>query len=348
MKRIFLLILALFIFSYSFTHAATGIPSIISYQGRLANASGDLLGNSGTTYYFKFSIWDNSTVGIPNKLWPTGSPTSVPLTVKQGVFNVNIGDTAGGYPDSLNYNFSSNKDIYLQVEVSSDNSSFQTLSPRQRVSSAPFAQTAGAVSGVGQSSFGTTSPISNAVVTIESTTTSSIPLSIKGAFGQVANLLNIQDSSSNHLFSINSLGGIFASSSLLIGSSTATSFIVDTNGNVGVGTASPSRKFNVLNANSTPQLRLSQSNAVYGELYADSTGDIQISSTGGNIRMQDENLWVCTGGSCGVDTPVDKGNIIVETGVIFNNKFKFKQTDASTTIMYDSAGNDILEFDEGQ
>lgn len=349
LNKVFLVgLLIVFLTPTTFVSAA-GTPLIFSYQGRLTDDSGNLLGSAGgTTYYFKFSIWNNSVINTGTKLWPVGSPTSVAETVRQGVFNVNIGDTANGYPDTLDYNFNTNKDVYLQVEVSSNGSSFETLSPRQRISSAVFAQLAGAVSGTGQSSFGTTTPASNAVVTIEATTTSAIGALIKASVGQVASLFRIEDASSNHLFSINSLGGIFSSSTLAVGSTTATSFIVDTNGNVGVGTGAPNRKLNVVDVNSTPQLRLSQNGSTYGEFYVDPTGDVQLSSTGGNIRLNNENLWVCSGGSCGVNTPASEGNIIVENAVIFNNKFKLEQIDASTTVMYDSIGEPMLEFDEGQ
>ncbi len=349
-----LLILSLILVTVGFipiSHAATGVPSVLSYQGRLTNSSGDLVGGSGTVYYFKFSIWDVSTGGVAgtNRLWPALGPTAATSTVRQGVFNVNIGDTVNGYPDTLDYNFNTNQNIYLQIEVSTNGVSYETLSPRQRISSAPFAQVAAAVNGVGQSSFGTTTPISNAVVSIVSTTTTSIPLLVRSAVGQLASLLRFEDSSLNHLFSVDSLGGIFGSSTLTIGTSNAsTSLIVNSFGKVGVGTNAPTRRFNVLDVNTSPQLRVSQSDSSYGEVYVDPAGDVQISSTGGNVRQADENLWVCSGGSCGVDTPVDKGNIIVETSVIFNNKFKFKQTDASTTVMYDSIGDSILEFDEGQ
>ncbi len=350
-KRVFLQLSALvLLFCLSFGNAhAVGVPTIMSYQGRLADSSGNLVGSSsGTTYYFKFSIWNNATVGSGSQLWPSASPSSFSTTVRQGVFNANIGDTASGYPDALDYNFNTNSNIYLQIEVSSNGTTFETLSPRQRISATPFAQVAGAVSGTGQSSFGTTTPFSNTIISVEASSTSAVPVSIRASAGQVADLFKIQDSSLNHLFSINSLGGILSSSTLVIGSSTATSFIVNSAGNVGVGTAVPSRKLNVLDANSTPQFRLSQSSSVYGELYTDPSGDVQISSTGGNIRQNNENLWVCSGGGCGVDAPVDKGNVIVETAVIFNNKFKLKQIDASTTIMYDTTDNPILEFDEGQ
>jgi hypothetical protein len=135
--------------------AASGTPKIISYQGRLYDASGNLLGGSGTSYYFKFSIWNNPTVGSGTKLWPTSAPGVTTSTVREGVFNVNLGDTANGYPDALDYDFNTNRDIYLQVEVSSNNVTFETLAPRQRIGSASFAELAGAVSGTSTpSSFG--------------------------------------------------------------------------------------------------------------------------------------------------------------------------------------------------
>jgi len=131
-----------FSINISLAQAETGVPSILSYQGRLTDSGGNLLGGAGTPYFFKFSFWDSATVGSGSQVWPIVSPSPVSLTVKQGVFNVNIGDTENSYPDILNYNFGSNKNIYLQVEVSANNSSFETLSPRQRITSAPFAEVA--------------------------------------------------------------------------------------------------------------------------------------------------------------------------------------------------------------
>jgi hypothetical protein len=127
--------------------AATGAPNIISYQGRLTDSSGNLLGGSGSNYYFKFSIWDSSSVGGGSKLWPSGSPGVATSTVTDGVFNVNIGDTVNGYPDTLNYNFNDNNTVFLQVEVSSNGSSFETLSPRQQITSSGFAVNANTLGG---------------------------------------------------------------------------------------------------------------------------------------------------------------------------------------------------------
>lgn len=338
LAKFFIVVAMLFMFPSSFASADAGVPAIISYQGRLTDSSGNLLGGSGTTYYFKFSIWDSSDISSGTRLWPAPATTllSHALTVRQGVFNENIGDTVAGYPHTLDYDFSTNKDVYLQVEASSDNITFETLSPRRRISSAVFAQVAGAVSGVGPSSFGTTTPFANSVITVQATSTSAIPVLIRAFVGQVADLFRIEDSSFNHLFSINSSGGIFASSTLSV-----------------TGITNLYSRLKILDVSSNPsnpQLQLSQSATNHGEFYVDAAGDLHASSTGRNIRQNDENLWVCKDGSCGVEgtPPAENGNVIVETGIMFGNKFRFKQIDASTTVMYDTVDNPILEFDEGQ
>src|SRR5438105_1137651 len=70
-------------FNVPVAQAAAGVPKIISYQGRLTDNTGALLGGAGTNYDFKFSIWDNSDITLGTKLWPTtgGSPHTVTLNV---------------------------------------------------------------------------------------------------------------------------------------------------------------------------------------------------------------------------------------------------------------------------
>jgi hypothetical protein len=135
--------------------AAPGVPNIISYQGRLTNASGQLLGGSGTDYCFQFSIYDNSVVGAGTRVWPSVAPGIVSATVTQGVFNVNIGDTSNGYPDALDYDFQSNDTVFLNVQVAEmaggacggGDETFENLSPRQQITSSGFAINAGSVLG---------------------------------------------------------------------------------------------------------------------------------------------------------------------------------------------------------
>jgi hypothetical protein len=212
LSAVFLIVSVVFSPFDSFqAEAAVNPPKILSYQGRLANSSGDLLGGSGTTYYFKFSIWNTSSSGT--RVWPTNAPQVTTATVRQGVFTVNIGDTAAGYPDALDYDFARAQDIYLQVEVSSDNISYETLTPRQRITSNAFAQVAGAVVGsTTPSLFGTTTSSSNSVVTIAATSTNSVALTIKAVTNQIARLFGIDDSAGNNLLYVSATGGLFASS----------------------------------------------------------------------------------------------------------------------------------------
>lgn len=229
---VFSLIFDFLIVNISLAEAAE-VPSIISYQGRLADSSGNLLGGSGTTYYFKFSIWNNASVGLGSRLWPVIAPSSYSTNVRQGVFTVNLGDTASGFPHALDYDFASAGDVYLQVEASSDNSTFQTLSPRQRISASPFARLSSAVSGsTTPSSFGTTTPFGTSIVSIEATSSNSVPISVRAKTGQTANLFQIQNPAGSNLFYVNSFGGLFASSSnITYASSTALTLSGDFFGN---------------------------------------------------------------------------------------------------------------------
>jgi hypothetical protein len=223
------IIAAGFLFSFVFnlnSFAATGAPSVISYQGRLTDSSGNLLGGSGTNYYFKFSIWNNSGVGSGSKLWPAGSPGISTSTVSDGVFNVNIGDTANGFPDTLNYNFNDNDTVYLQVEVSSNGSSFETLSPRQQITSSGFAINSNTVGGFtpAQSATGNQIPVlssGNLILggtnpQLNSTGSNALVLQGSGATGDIRFF-----SSSNK---ITSAGELTIAGSLTVGSSSISIF----------------------------------------------------------------------------------------------------------------------------
>lgn len=137
-----------------------GVPNILNHQGRLLNSSGTLLGGDGTNFCFQFSIWDVSTGGTrnPDQLWPTAFevPSTMTVSVKDGVFNVGIGDT-GAEGDTLDFNFQDNNEVYLDVRVATLVGAtcgagdgvevFETLDPRQRIVAAGYAINASTVGG---------------------------------------------------------------------------------------------------------------------------------------------------------------------------------------------------------
>jgi len=130
------------------SQGVAGVPKLLSYEGRLTDASGDPLGGAGLDYCFRFSIYDASTAGT--KLWPTGSPTGQSITVTDGIFDAQIGSA-----DTLDYNFYTNDTVYLNVEVATKvggsctngDESYESIDPRQQISAAGYAITSANVYG---------------------------------------------------------------------------------------------------------------------------------------------------------------------------------------------------------
>lgn len=138
------LTLAGHIFAPDQGQAAAGVPQLLSYQGRLTDTSGNPLGGTGTTYCFRYSIYDAVSGG--NKLWPSGTPTNATTTVVDGVFSDQVGRA-----DTLNMDFFATSTIYLNVDVNTVTStcagSWESLTPRQQITAAGYALSADDVYG---------------------------------------------------------------------------------------------------------------------------------------------------------------------------------------------------------
>lgn len=141
-------------------YAAVGTSKILSYQGRLTDASGT---PSTGSFCFNFSIYTAASAGT--KVWPAGTPSTMSATVTNGVFNLGIGDIVSGGDDLANSNWNASypngfADIdttYLNIDVATrvgptcapgdGAETFESLTPRQRVDAVAYARVAEGVYG---------------------------------------------------------------------------------------------------------------------------------------------------------------------------------------------------------
>ncbi len=126
------------IFSVNTAHAATGINKTINYQGKLMDASGNLVADGD--YDMIFVIYDSATAG--NQLWsasttnglPTGTTSTLSVTVSDGLFSILLGDES---TDQVAFpaNLFNNDELYLGVTIGADSE----MTPRKRLSAVPYA-----------------------------------------------------------------------------------------------------------------------------------------------------------------------------------------------------------------
>ncbi len=100
-------------------------PRLLNYQGFMTDTLGNPINDS---FDILFRIYDASSAG--NLLW---SETQMELPIIKGIFHVLLGNAAA-IPDSV---FTKGTDRWLELRFNS-----QTLSPRTRIVSAPYAYTA--------------------------------------------------------------------------------------------------------------------------------------------------------------------------------------------------------------
>jgi hypothetical protein len=121
--------------------APGGAPTVVAYQGEVQVGGTPYTGNG----YFKFAVVNaaGTTTYWSNNGTSTGgsAPTAaVQLTVSEGLFSVLLGDTSlGGMTQPLTADVFNQSIRYLRVWFSSDNTTFDQLTPDTRIAAVPYA-----------------------------------------------------------------------------------------------------------------------------------------------------------------------------------------------------------------
>ncbi|MBI5369934.1 hypothetical protein HZA85_01960 [Candidatus Uhrbacteria bacterium] len=138
---------------------AASAPNIVTYQGRVLDANGvPVTSSSLSMKFFLYTaasggtcVWSNSS-GTCNANTP-GSTTARSVTLTNGLFTENLGDTAAGTPYAAiaDSTFADNAGIYLEVIIAGE-----TLSPRKQLVAAPYALNADTIDGLDSTQIGGT------------------------------------------------------------------------------------------------------------------------------------------------------------------------------------------------
>ncbi|MEK7189807.1 MAG: hypothetical protein AAB666_02395, partial [Patescibacteria group bacterium] len=113
-------LVAIFVFLFFFLNSAPveAGNQQITFQGKLTNSSGNVVSNG--TYYVKLTIWDAASGGSCQYTASStcSSVTSTPVTVTNGIFSINLGDTSASLAAISPTLFNSSA-LYLGITVCS-------------------------------------------------------------------------------------------------------------------------------------------------------------------------------------------------------------------------------------
>ncbi len=129
--------------------SAASAPNIITYQGRILNSNGVPV--SDASLAIVFALYDASTDGTcvwSNSSASCATTTTIAVSLTSGLFTENLGDTDDSYAAIGDSIFSDNATLYLEVIVAGE-----TLTPRKRITAAPYALNADTLDGIDSSSF---------------------------------------------------------------------------------------------------------------------------------------------------------------------------------------------------
>lgn len=149
---VFLFAFFYFIFDFEKSSAASA-PALITYQGKLLVSGSAATG----TVQMTFVLYDSLTAGtaLYTASGTTGVPATTDVTMNSGLFTVELGGTGTNVLDTEI--FKNNGTIYLEVKIGSE-----TLSPRKRITSVPYALNAKYLDGY----FATSTPTTTAYIPV--------------------------------------------------------------------------------------------------------------------------------------------------------------------------------------
>ena len=138
------------VFAFTALETKAAVNEQVTYQAKLLDPTGTPVADN--TYAAKFSLYDAPEGG--SRIWTASgtlvTPTAISVTVVNGLFTVNLGDTSstGGWQnDFTNVDWTSSN-IYLGISIGSDSE----MTPRRRLTSAPQAFNAERLQGMYASS----------------------------------------------------------------------------------------------------------------------------------------------------------------------------------------------------
>ncbi len=249
-------LLVAFLFAFTmfaiFSVANADINKEINYQGKLLNSNGSAVTDGSYNMRFKLYTVASGGTAVWTETWCyssdsgvtcTGAGTNNKVSITDGLFSLMLGSTTS--LTSVNFN----QTLYLGVEIGgTSNSSFTAdgeMTPRKRIGAVPQAIESERVGGLNATQF-LRSDADNA------TTSASTYFYIKqSGVGDIANffdgsteVFSVVDGGNVGMgtttpFGILSIGDRAGATSFIIGSSTATTLIVDSSGRLGIGTSAP-------------------------------------------------------------------------------------------------------------
>ncbi|MFA5936102.1 MAG: hypothetical protein WC787_04615, partial [Patescibacteria group bacterium] len=187
------------------TQAAQGINRQINYQGRLLTSGGNSVADG--TYLLTLSLYNAGSGGTP--LWTasgtTGAPTAMNVTITNGLFSIQLGDTAAGQ-NPFDFDFYQS-DLYLGVTVASDTE----MVPRKRLTAVPYAFVAETLQGQYASS--AVANTGGALFTLQQTSTSAATADRTALFVRTSGTSNqfdylIKANSGSDVFTVSRQGNV--------------------------------------------------------------------------------------------------------------------------------------------